>query len=132
MASTYRSRSTSRRSNWRYPDGLRSGRIRPSASRKRIFEMVTSGNSARSWASTSPMLDRLLVDGCAVTPRSPVVVTQRPAGGEREPELADLDLVAVLQRRLLDALPVDVGAVEAADIAHQERVLRGPAELRVP
>src|SRR5262245_48823035 len=129
MPSTYRSRSTSRRPNWRYPDAVRAGRTRPSASRKRIFEMVTSGNSVRSSASTSPMLNLRVIDGCAVTVRSSVVVG--PAGIEREPELADLDLVSVVKRRLLDAFPVDVGAVEAADIANQERVLRGTAEIRV-
>ena len=42
--------------NFRYPDGVRCGSIRPSASRNRILEIVTSENSGRSLASTSPML----------------------------------------------------------------------------
>src|SRR5579862_23993 len=53
------------------------------------------------------------------------------AGQEQQPELADLDLVAPGQFRLLDALPVDVGAIEAAHVADGE--LGAPAvELRVP
>ena len=41
--------------NRRYPEGERAGSIRPSASRNRIFEMRTSGNSLLSWVITSPM-----------------------------------------------------------------------------
>lgn len=42
--------------NLRYPEGVRVGSTSPSASRKRIFEIVTSGNSSRSVVSTVPML----------------------------------------------------------------------------
>src|SRR5689334_7123420 len=50
---------------------------------------------------------------------------------EHQPELADLHLVAALQRGLLDALPVDVGAVEAAHVTHGE-LAAAPVELHVP
>src|SRR5690606_15965102 len=54
------------------------------------------------------------------------------AGEEHQPELADLHLVAVLQQhRPVDPVAVDVGAVEAADVADRE-ALRTAAELRVP
>src|SRR5579862_4342675 len=53
------------------------------------------------------------------------------AGQEQQPELADLDLVAPGQFRLLDALPVDVGAIEAAHVADGE-LGAPPVELRVP
>src|SRR5690606_40620454 len=41
---------------------------------------------------------------------------------ERHPELADLDLVARLEHRALDAVAVDVRAVERADVTHDELV----------
>ena len=41
--------------NRRYPDGVRSGVTSPSASRKRILEMVTSGKSGRSRSRTAPI-----------------------------------------------------------------------------
>src|SRR5271170_7815732 len=53
------------------------------------------------------------------------------AGQEQQPELADLDLVPPGQLRLLDALPVDVGAVEAADVPDGEESALAE-ELRVP
>src|SRR5581483_11088776 len=52
------------------------------------------------------------------------------AGEEHQAVLADLDLVAVVQRHLVDPLPVDVGAVEAAHVGDCEAG-RGAAELDV-
>ena len=49
---------------------------------------------------------------------------------EHETELADLQLVALHQRRLVDAGVVDVGAVQRADIAHHVR-LTGANDLRM-
>ncbi len=50
---------------------------------------------------------------------------------EHQAVLADLDLVAAGERRLVDPVPVDVGAVEAAHVADLEAVV-GPDELGVP
>src|SRR5437763_331009 len=44
------------------------------------------------------------------------------AGEEHQLELADLDLVAVLQHRLVDALPVDVGPIQRPDVLHRVAV----------
>ena len=54
-------------------------------------------------------------DGPAAQP-SRSTIGALVAGEEDEPVLADLDLVAVLERGLLDAVAVDVGAVEAAGV----------------
>src|SRR5262249_61782322 len=55
------------------------------------------------------------------------------AGPEQEdqPELADLDLIARSQDGFLDPLPVDVRAIQAADIPDAERAAM-PVELGVP
>jgi hypothetical protein len=42
---------------------------------------------------------------------------------ERELELADLELVAVVEPLLLDALTVDIRAVEAVQVFHPEAAL---------
>ena len=55
MVRMYRSRSMSAAENRRYPERDLAGSISPSASRKRILDVLMSGNSGRSWASTSPM-----------------------------------------------------------------------------
>ena len=57
--------------------------------------------------------------------RRPVALTVlgHRAGEERQLELADLELVAVGERRLLDPLAVQVGAVERADVADLEAAL---------
>ena len=52
-------------------------------------------------------------------------------GIEDQAVLADLHLVAAGERRVVDAFPVDVGAVERADVAHREAVV-DPAELGMP
>ena len=41
---------------------------------------------------------------------------------EDQPELADLDLVTVGQRRFIDTMLVHVGAVQGTDIAHSVRI----------
>jgi len=56
-------------------------------------------------------------DGPSEVPSAVLRVRQ-----EHDPELADLDLVAARQPRLVDALPVDVGAVEAADVTTEKLV----------
>src|SRR5688500_13797525 len=66
--------------------------------------MVTSGNSSRSRPRTSP-IDRY---GRSFTPE----VTSAAELEEDEPELADLQFVAVAERGLVDALLVDVGPVQ--------------------
>ena len=55
MVRMYRSRSMSPAENLRYPERDLAGSISPSVSRKRILDVLMSGNSGRSWASTSPM-----------------------------------------------------------------------------
>src|SRR3954453_4645836 len=97
--------------------------------------MLTSGKSGRSDASTSPMLisDRAC---CAeLMPRPPPAGEPRGRPPGPEPSrllagvvdqavLADLHLVAGHQRRLVDALAVDVAAVERSNVAHREPVAR--------
>src|SRR5262245_3913838 len=130
-------RSTSGCANLRYPDGLRSGSISPSASRKRILEMVMSGNSPERSPSTSPIVmyaraaEALIRAPLPVAPPAPSQHSWWPpvapsVGGvlgvaeEDQPELADLDLVAAGQARFVDAFTVDVGAVEASDVTDRE------------
>src|SRR6478609_9338575 len=97
--------------------------------------METSGNSSCRAASTAPIVIRRAArpgasgldsrGGCA------------RARIEHQPELADLDLVAGVQDRLVDALTVDVGAVERPHVAHDEaaalttegRVLAGDGDV---
>src|ERR671912_1686811 len=111
--------------------------ISPSASRKRIFEIVMSGNSGRSWPSTSPMLReaRACAPAALMPARSPyggLLFTARAGAGQVEqPELADLHLVPAGQGGDVDPLPVDVRPVEAAHVVHHEAAAL-PAELRVP
>ena len=50
-----RNRAQSYAVNLRYPDAARCGVTSPSASRKRILEMVTSGKSGRSRSRTAPI-----------------------------------------------------------------------------
>src|SRR5436190_17690552 len=52
------------------------------------------------------------------------------SGEEHQLELADLQLVAGGQFRLVDALPVDVGAIEASVVVEVEPVV-APADLGV-
>src|SRR3954465_10159715 len=136
-----RSRSTSSCRNLRYPDGVRSGSTRPCSSRKRILEIVTSGNSVRSVDSTSPMLIGEVRPACrrssrrwaSATGGSPPGVGLAPgrARVEDHPVLADLHLVAVAQHDLVDPVALHIGAVEAADIANREPPARLAHELRV-
>src|SRR5689334_16111475 len=102
----------------------------PSSSRKRILEIVTSGKSGRSLPSTSPMLMKAcppLVCGSATSAH----LSCCRAGEEHQPVLADLHLVAPGEHGALDALAVEVGAVEASHVAHREPVAL-PDELGVP
>src|SRR4029079_18835385 len=96
--------------------GVRSGSTSPSLSRNRIFDslMSSSGNSVLSWASASPMLIRARDAADDLTAASSEVAGD-VAGEVDEPELADLDLVAVGQHGLADPVAGDVRAVEAAD-----------------
>ena len=75
-----------------------------------------SGNSSRSWSSTSP------IDTCArLRPSSRV--PRSPPSTKLEPVATDLHLVAVAQRRLVDALAVHVRAVERSDVAQHVAVV---------
>src|SRR5260370_14649734 len=98
----------------RYPERDLAGSISPSASRKRILDVLMSGNSGCSWASTSPMPNWPRADASltaclplasrALSARSPVILAApaaagRPgcradvlAGQEEHPEPADLHL----------------------------------------
>src|SRR3954452_22346375 len=107
--------------------------MRPSSSRKRILEIVTSGYSGRSCPSTSPMLMNARDGMPAVlgTLTSAALLGGPGTGQEHQAVLADLDLVAARERRRLDALAVEVGAVEAPDVADDEAAAL-PQELRVP
>src|SRR5882757_3852803 len=86
----------------------------PWLSRKRIFEMVMSGNSSLSAASTSP-IERWSPD--VVTSVMPVSSRRACSCGlaadeEEEHEPADLEVGEVVERRPVDPVVVDVGAVE--------------------
>src|ERR1035437_3947637 len=115
----YRSRVRASGEKVRYPDSVRWGVRSPSASRKRILEMLMSGKSGASVARTAP-----IVNGR----RAAVGLTRSGllggTGIEHQPELADLHLVASLQSGLVDPLPVDVRAVQRAHVTHQEDVTR--------
>src|SRR5665648_1206171 len=87
----------------------------PSASRNRILEMLMSGKSGSSAASTAP-----IANGRGAAVGLTLGGLLGSTGIEHQSELADLDLVASLQSGLIDPLPVDVGAVQGADVAHQE------------
>src|SRR6187200_172608 len=93
--------------------------MRPWLSRKRILEIVTSGNSSSNSPRTSPM-DRWAAPGSAIG-----------ALEQHEAELPDLQLVAMVQHGPLDALLVDVGAVERPGIG-DDVPLGGPLDRRVP
>ncbi len=58
--------------NLRYPEGVRCGSMSPSDSRKRILEMVTSGNSSRSVLSTVPILTGRLSAAAVPFPAPPL------------------------------------------------------------
>src|SRR5882762_8352953 len=146
MVRMYRSRSMSAAENRRYPERDLAGSISPSASRNRILDVLMSGNSGWSWASTSPMPNWPRPFGSLMPcfPLASCVVLGAPApavggrrraeilaGQEQQPELADLHLVPADQLGLLDPLPVHVGAVEAAHVAHGEPGTL-PVELGVP
>src|SRR4051794_7277047 len=84
--------------------------------------MVIPGKSGRSWSRTSPMLSLTRPEAAVAEPGSLVM---RPslrlvALEEHEPVLADLHLVGVLQDHRVDAVAVDVGAVEAARVRDGE------------
>src|SRR5215471_7735569 len=103
-----------------------------------------SGNSGSNCASTSLMpnwprpCSSLMLGLSRVVLRAPATRVSRGrsrvkvlASQEQQPELADLDLVPPGQLRLLDALAVDVGAVEAAHVPDGEECALA-VELRVP
>src|ERR1700749_1966868 len=98
-----------------------------------------------SWRSSSP-------GSLAVAGRGPLRSTFRPARGSRarslasgpsvvvadlgpgqkhQAEFADLNLVAVGQHGRIDRLPVDIGAIEAADV-HDLKLIGFQPEFRVP
>src|SRR5215213_8175698 len=90
--------------------------------------MEMSGKSPLRAASTCPMLRETPVE------RGSVVISSRSvprAPVEDQAELADLDLVTVLQPTLVHQLTVDVGAVQAAGVANDDP-LRRPLEGGVP
>src|SRR5205085_8418541 len=84
------------------------------SSRKRIFEIEMSSNSSPSIRQTVPMVR---FDG-RVSGSAAMV----SALDECQPVLADLQLVAVGQARVLDPLAVDVRAVEAALVGDVDAV----------
>src|SRR6478735_4457065 len=90
--------------------------------------MVTSGKSVRSCVSTSPMLMSDREGTALIGARS---LLRGGARVEDQAVLADLDLVAPGECRVVDALTVDVGPVEGAYVAHMETAVT-PDELRVP
>src|SRR5690348_13322086 len=91
------------------------------------------GKSGRSTSRTSPMLCRTRPEAAAlpstvpVTPLSHLRSRGAVGGGlvaleEHEAVLADLDLVGVLEHDRVDAVAVDVGAVQAARVGDDEGV----------
>src|ERR1035437_8848485 len=122
----YRSRVRASGEKVRYPDSVRWGVRSPSASRNRILEMLMSGKSGASVARTAP-----IVNG----PEAAAGLTRGGllggTGIKTQSELADLDLVTSLQYGLVDPLPVDVRAVQRADVTDQEDITFA-AEGRMP
>src|SRR5260370_570952 len=104
MVRMYRSRSMSAAENLRYPDRDLAGSISPSPPRKRILDGLISANSGRTCPSTSPIPNQ--------PPPFPPPLPSLP--------LPALDPTPADELRLLDALPVHVGAVEAAHVADGE------------
>src|SRR5690242_14947916 len=101
--------------------------------------LISPGKSARSRSRTCPMLNSSPPSADSSTVRSaarfsaatPTASALGVAGVEHQPVLADLDLVTVVQRDLVDPVAVDVGAVETAHV--RDGVARlGALELRVP
>src|SRR5512133_3032607 len=86
--------------------------------------MVTPGKSGRRRSRTSPMLSLTRLEVAAADPRSPVMGPSRVlvALEEDQAVLADLHLVGVLEDDGVDAVAVDVGAVEAPRVGDCERV----------
>src|SRR5512132_1271320 len=80
-----------------------------------------SGNSARSTRRTAPMVNARS-GARELTTDPPSSGSVALAGVEHQPELPDLHLIAGLQRGVVDAFAVDVGAVEAAHVVHYEGV----------
>src|SRR5262245_43047651 len=89
-----------------------------------------SGNSSRSWFSTSPIdecalfatttsLPRPAIRGFAASARSVLPLATNEEG---QPVATDLQLVAVLQTRLVDPLLVDVRTVQRARVAQRVTV----------
>src|ERR1700753_2278845 len=114
-----RSRAQSYAVNLRYPDAARCGVTSPSASKNRILEMVTSGKSGLSSSRTAPIdipARAGLSGALKLASGSSVVVALLGPGQEHQAELADLDLVAVGQRRRIHRFAIDVGAVEAPHV----------------
>ena len=74
--------------------------------------MLTSSAASRPARAAAGIRHRRLT--------APARLAAPRAQVEDQPELADLHLVAVVQRDLVDPLAVDVGAVEAADVADGE------------
>src|SRR5690606_38265446 len=94
----------------------------------------TRPSRSRSTHPRSPYLDSWAFGRSGIRlharPRGPGL--EAPAAGEvNQAELADLDLVTPGQQDLIDAVTVDVRAIEAADVAH-DVTLRNSAELRMP
>src|SRR4051795_4208521 len=87
--------------------------MRPSSSRKRIFEIEMSGNSSESRRTTSPMRSILV-------PLPTVVLTLALPLHEGQPVLADLELVAVLELLVVDPPAVDEGAVQGSLVLDEE------------
>src|ERR1700712_3894232 len=81
--------------------------------------MVTPGKSGRSRSRTSPMLSRTRPGAAAPAPNDSVMGSSSlvlvPLE-EHQAILPDLDLVGVLEQDGVDAVAVDVGAVEAAGV----------------
>ncbi len=93
----------------------------PWLSRKRIFEIVTSGNSACSRAKH--LADRHV---------RPVGHAARPPGEEHQLELPDLHLVTVRQGDLVDAMPVHIRAVQRPDVSKDVLARWSAGHLDVP
>src|SRR5829696_8028820 len=101
-----------------------------------------SGNSCESALQTAPIvsdLARATGSACAAAASSTAasgsapsesLVTAISTGEERQLELADMQLVAILEAMRIDALPVHVGAVERAGVV-EEPVPASPHERGV-
>src|SRR3954466_8613493 len=94
-----------------------------------VSDLARATGSAPVAAAGSPSAATSVAPSSGSAP-SGSLVTATSASEERQLELADLELVAVLEPVRVHALPVDVGAVQRARVVEQP-LAAAPHERRV-